>query len=180
MNDVVMKMLKKYNCSSLESYQNALKEIIQEIALLGMWRSKFFEKGAFYGGTALRILHNLNRFSEDMDFSLLLPDKEFDISKYESFLKRELIAYGFDVVVEKKQKNPNSTIESAFIKANTLVHLLKINADYKTHKNNLLKIKLEVDIDPPGNYELETIHHYNPIPFPIKTFTLPTGYVAGS
>jgi len=135
-------MLKRYNCNSIEEIENALKEIMQEIALLGMWRAKFFEIGAFYGGTALRILHGLDRFSEDMDFSLLAPDKSFDISKYENSLKRELAAYGFEVTVEKKKKNLNTDVESAFIKANTLIHFIKIKSNYKIQKNKFLKIKL--------------------------------------
>ncbi len=45
-------MLGRYSLNSSSDYENALKEIIQEIALLGLWRAKFFEKAAFYGGTA--------------------------------------------------------------------------------------------------------------------------------
>ena len=174
MHRLIDTMLKRYNCNSIEEIENALKEIMQEIALLGMWRAKFFEIGAFYGGTALRILHGLDRFSEDMDFSLLAPDKSFDISKYENSLKRELAAYGFEVTVEKKKKNLNTDVESAFIKANTLIHFIKIKSNYKIQKNKFLKIKLEVDTNPPGDFETEVISHFNPIPFSVKAFSLPT------
>ncbi|MBC8180235.1 nucleotidyl transferase AbiEii/AbiGii toxin family protein, partial [candidate division KSB1 bacterium] len=74
MNDAVRIMLTRYKCRSLNEYKNALKEIIQEITLLALWRSKYFEKAAFYGGSALRILYGLDRFSEDLDFSLLKKD----------------------------------------------------------------------------------------------------------
>lgn len=167
-------MLNRYHCVSLDDYENALKEIIQEIALLGMWRAKFFEVGAFYGGTALRILYGLDRFSEDMDFSLLKSDPNFDISKYEKSLQTELSAFGFEVEVEKKHKQLATPIESAFIKANTMVHLLKVRANVKTHGDRLLKIKLEVDTDPPPDFETEVKTHFIPIPFSVKTFTLPT------
>ena len=143
MNKIVKNMIEKYECKSLSDYENALKEIIQEIALLGLWRAKFFEVGAFYGGTSLRILYGLDRFSEDLDFSLLMPDKSFDISTYEKSLARELAAFEFEVSVEKKIKANDSSIESAFIKANTLVHLMKIQAPITTHKSQLLKIKLD-------------------------------------
>jgi len=73
MNDAITRMLDRYECQSVEDYVRALREIMQEIALLGLWRSKFFEKAAFYGGTALRILYGMDRFSEDLDFSLLKP-----------------------------------------------------------------------------------------------------------
>ena len=74
MIQAIEQMLKKYELNSTAAYENALKEIVQEIALLGLWRAKFFEHAAFYGGTALRIFYGLDRFSEDLDFSLLKPN----------------------------------------------------------------------------------------------------------
>ena len=174
MKDIVKQMLAPYNCQSLEDFENALKEIIQEIALLGMWRGKFFEKGAFYGGTALRILYSLPRFSEDLDFSLLKSDRAFDISKYEPYIIAELNSFGFEVEIEKKEKTKITNIDSAFIKANSLVHLIKVNAEIKTQKNRLLKIKLEVDKDPPQGFKTEVLQHFIPIPFSVKTFSLPS------
>lgn len=87
MHEAVKTMLAKYECRTDQDYINALKEIFQEIALLGLWRSKFYEKAAFYGGTALRILYGLDRFSEDLDFSLLEHDKHFDLSVYNQAIK---------------------------------------------------------------------------------------------
>jgi predicted nucleotidyltransferase component of viral defense system len=174
MNKMVQTMLKKYNCASISDYENALKEIIQEIALLGLWRAKFFEVGAFYGGTSLRILYGLDRFSEDMDFSLLKSDRSFDISIYEKSLARELAAFDFEVTVEKKLKAKESSIESAFIKANTLVHLLKIEAPMSTHKSQVLKIKIEVDTDPPAGAITQAISVFSPIPFTVKSFDMPS------
>jgi predicted nucleotidyltransferase component of viral defense system len=174
MNEIITARLKKYQCTTIGDYENALKEIIQEIALLGMWRAKFFEIGAFYGGSSLRILHGLNRFSEDLDFSLLKSNKKFDISRYENSLTEELKAYDFEVTIEKKIKNIQTNIESAFIKSNTLIHLIKVNPHLKTHKNQILKIKIEVDISPPIGADTEVISHFFPIAFSIKTFTLPT------
>ena len=90
MNDAVKVMLNRYNCRSVNEYENALKEIIQEIALLGLWRSKFFEKAAFYGGSALRILYGLNRFSEYLDFSLLNSNEKFSLEVYSTAVEHEL------------------------------------------------------------------------------------------
>src|SRR5579871_3990962 len=116
MHPVIQTMLSKYQCRSEQDYINALKEIFQEIALLGLWRSKFYEKAAFYGGTALRILYKLDRFSEDLDFTLLKPDSAFDLSPYNQAIVDELMSYGFEVTVETKNKTNESNIESAFIK----------------------------------------------------------------
>lgn len=104
MHSAIKTMLSKYKCHSEQDYINALKEIFQEIALLGLWRSKFYEKAAFYGGTALRILYGLDRFSEDLDFTLLQPDNHFDLSIYNQAIADELNSFGFKVIVEKKNK----------------------------------------------------------------------------
>src|SRR5271170_4137036 len=107
-------MLKRYNCNSRDDYENALKEIMQEIALLGLWRAKFFEKAAFYGGTALRILYGLDRFSEDLDFSLLEADKKFQLNHYFSSLEIEIASFGFKVSLTDKIKTKETDIQSAF------------------------------------------------------------------
>src|ERR1700730_10652307 len=115
MHESVKQMLKRYECRAEEDYINALKEIFQEIALLGLWRAKFYEKAAFYGGSSLRILYGLDRFSEDLDFTLLKPDKQFKLAPYNQAIVDELGGFGFEIKVETKNKNIISNIESAFI-----------------------------------------------------------------
>ena len=126
MREAVAEMFKRYSCKSQEDGRNALKEIFQEIALLGLWRAKFFEKAAFYGGTALRILYKLDRFSEDLDFSLLKKESEFSLAAYEQAIKTELASFGFEVTIHEKIKPRSSAVFSAFLKANTLKHLIEI------------------------------------------------------
>ncbi|EMJ90314.1 nucleotidyl transferase AbiEii/AbiGii toxin family protein [Leptospira meyeri] len=177
MHSAVESMLQKYQCKTADDYKHALKEIIQEISLLGLYRSGFFKHAAFYGGTALRIFYKLDRFSEDLDFSLLGRDKQFQIQDYLRSLEDELGSYGFDMSVEVKTKKIESQIQSAFIKGGTLVHLLKIrtnqNLDLRVPDNEQLKIKLEIDIDPPAKASYETKYHLTPIPFPVTLFTKP-------
>jgi predicted nucleotidyltransferase component of viral defense system len=176
MNEAVKVMLQRYNCDSISEYENALKEIIQEIALLGLWRSKFFEKAAFYGGSALRILYGLNRFSEDLDFSLLQKDIHFSLGDYCSAVADELKSFGFSVSVEKKEKKLETNIDSAFIKAGTLKNMIIVAiADSmikKIPKGKVMKVKLEVDKDPPGDFDTEAKYLFQPIPFSVYTFTL--------
>ena len=177
MHDAIASMLSRYECRSFNDYINALREILQEIALLGLWRGKFFEKAAFYGGTALRIIHGLDRFSEDMDFSLLAPLGNFDITGYASFLQKECEAFGFDVRFEKIEKTLQSPVQSAFLKANTRKQLLVIETSediiQAIPKGKLLKIKVEVDTDPPSGFKTETRYILHPIPFAVRAFTLP-------
>jgi len=170
----IEQMLKRYELNTIHDHENALKEIIQEVVLLGLWRSKFYEKAVFYGGSALRILYKLDRFSEDLDFSLIAPQKNFDIKKYLGAVKSELELWDFEVSTEEKNKKNESPIDSGFIKANTVIHLLKIDVNLKTHKNAVMKIKLEVDQDPAIGFTSELKYHLHPIPFTIKTMSLPS------
>ena len=177
MNEAIARMMAKYDCRRLEDYVRALREILQEIALLGLWRSKFFDKAAFYGGTALRILHGLDRFSEDLDFSLLKPAPGFDISKYAEALQSEMRGFGFEVTVESKEKRRESAVQSAFIKSNTLEQLVIIETSEglvrAVPKGQVLKIRLEVDTDPPPGFATEVKYLLHPIPFPVRSYALP-------
>ena len=175
MHEALAQMLAKYECKRLDDTLRALREILQEIVLLGLWRSKFFEKAAFYGGTALRVLHGLDRFSEDLDFSLMEPNADFNWAPYTKALERELAAFGLEVSVELRNKAVSRPIQSAFLKANTLNQLLVIETPMalarSIPKNQLLKIKLEVDTDPPPGSETETRYLLMPIPFAVRVFT---------
>ncbi|MBN2415234.1 nucleotidyl transferase AbiEii/AbiGii toxin family protein [bacterium] len=177
MHNAVHDMLQKYACRTSDDYRNALKEIIQEIALLGLYRGGFFDRAAFYGGTALRIFYGLNRFSEDLDFSLLEPDPGFTVAAYQKPLQDELASFGFTVEVTPKEKQMASPVESAFIKTGTRMNLIKIGLQpdlvQGVMENELLKVKIEVDTDPPPGAEFEVKYHLNPIPFHVRVCTLP-------
>ncbi len=174
MHEAVREMLSKYACQRLEDTVRALREIMQEVALLGLWRSKFFEKAAFYGGTALRILHGLDRYSEDLDFSLLSPVPEFNLSAYTSAVEKELRAFGFDVRVEQRSKSAQTPVQSAFLKADTLSQLLVIETAQdmvrEIPKGQVLKIKLEVDTDPPPGFRTQMRYLLMPIPFAVRVY----------
>ncbi|MBN2382820.1 nucleotidyl transferase AbiEii/AbiGii toxin family protein [bacterium] len=113
MNEAILTMLNHYKCRSVDDYLAALREILQSLALLGLWRTKFFEHAAFYGGSALRILYGLDRFSEDLDFSLLKPGPDFDLFRYLQGLQTELESYGFRVqlVLKKKSRTNESDVK---------------------------------------------------------------------
>ena len=167
-------LLSRYQIASVEQFEQANREIIQDIALLGMWRGKFFEHGAFYGGTALRLLYGLDRFSEDLDFTLIHPNPQFSFAPYASILCRELLSFGFEVDVQIKEKAQPTAIKSAFLKANTLIHLLKVSHPYMRHADKTIKVKLEVDPDPAQGFRLSEQPMIHPIPFTIRTLDLPS------
>lgn len=129
--------------------ENSLKEIIQEIALFGLWRAGFFEVAAFQGGTSLRILHDLPRFSEDMDFILLAREQAFSWDRYLGRLLETLNQFGIDATVNDRGKL-DSNIQRAVIKDDSLVDQLDLVL-YRGPPDRKLQIKLEVDINPPAN-----------------------------
>lgn len=177
MDDVILTMLKKYHCQDASDYELALKQIMQQIVLLGLWRAKFFEHAAFYGGTALRVLYQLDRFSEDLDFSLLEKKSDFNLSAYFQAVIDELAAFGFVTSITAKEKQQDTAIESAFLKANTAQHLLsaEVPAEIRqhVHHDKAIKIKFEVDTDPPLGFDTETRAVIHPIPFWVRSYSLP-------
>ncbi len=177
MNPALSAMLERYRCESADDYDRALREIIQEIALLGLWRSKFYERAAFYGGSALRILHGLDRFSEDLDFSLLRPNHGFSLKRYLAAAGDELLAFGFEVDVEEKIKRAGGQIRSAFIKGGTKKLMLDIRVPdsivSRIPANQRVKVKLELDVDPPPGFETEARTLYQPVPFSVLAFSQP-------
>lgn len=152
MNNILEQMLKNYTINNIQDEKNAIKEIIQEIVLCGLSRGKFFEKAAFYGGTALRVFYGLDRFSEDLDFSLIEPDENFDLKTYFSYIEREANSYGLNLTISEKEKNIESNITSAFLKGDTKEHILLFfpndNTIQENNKMGNIKIKFEVDVNP--------------------------------
>lgn len=178
MNHSIEQMLKKYDVSSPEAKKNAVKEIMQEIVLCGLSRAGFFNKAAFYGGTALRIFYGLDRFSEDLDFSLVIKDIDFDLTAYFPVLEKEVASYGLKVEITAKNKTKESMIKSAFLKGNTKEHILMFYPNEKIanniHSGENIKIKFEVDIDPPMGASFETRFQLLPAPYQIKLYDAPS------
>lgn len=167
MNRVVEQMLERIPQGSDAQRSQGLREVMQEIALAGLYRRGFFGKAAFYGGTCLRIFHQLPRFSEDLDFSLLQPDPGFSLEPYLRGLEEEFAALGINVEAKQKTKTTQTAIVSAFLKSNTTVVQLAIGG------SPLLKIKLEVDTDPPLGFHTEEQLLLQPYSFYVKCFSLP-------
>ncbi len=181
--NIIEQMLSKYDISSENEVINALKEIFQEIALLGLYRGGFFNKAAFYGGTSLRILYGLNRFSEDLDFTLLEKNSSFNIEHYFKYITEEFEALGITVSINTKEKRSKvSNITSAFLKNDTSIHTLDIKTgDLENilggiHSGKRLKIKFEVDTNPPLKFQTEAKTLLMPVTFNIVSMTLPNLY----
>ncbi len=146
---------------------------MQEIVLCGLSKSGFFSDAAFYGGTALRIFYGLDRFSEDLDFSLLKKDKVFDLQEYFPILKDTVKSFGLNVDIELKKKTKDSNVQSAFLKGDTIEHFLLFYPEdfvQGINKNEKVKIKFEIDTMPSGLATYETKYRLLPTPYSVKLY----------
>ena len=178
MQKIITQMLSKYQINNMEDKKNAMKEIVQEIVLCGLSRGGFFKEAAFYGGTALRIFYGLDRFSEDLDFSLITQNNNFNLSKYFSFIENETKSLGLNFSVTEKVKSVDSHIKSAFLKGNTKEHILTFyeeNDDVRLiNKDEIIRIKFEVDTNPPVGATYETKFGLLPSPYQVRLYDLPS------
>lgn len=166
-NDIYANMLSAYDLSTEQQKRNAVFEINQQVILAGLYNGGFFDVAAFYGGTCLRIFHGLQRFSEDMDFSLMAPKEDFDFTKYFQPIIDEFAVVGREVEITKKDKKNFGKVESAFLKDTTDVY----DVSFQTDKS--IKIKIEVDTQPPLNFKTEQKLLMQPHSFMTRCYTLP-------
>lgn len=166
-SEIYNTMLSGYDLSTDQKRRNAIFEVNQQIILAGLYNGGFFDVAAFYGGTCLRIFYGLQRFSEDMDFSLLLPDKEFDFTKYFKPIIDEFAIVGRQVEIKKKDKKSFGKVDSAFLRDNTDVY----DVTFNTEKS--IKIKIEVDTQPPLKFGTEQKLLMLPHSFMTRCFVLP-------
>lgn len=178
MEQILEQMLLRYEIKTIDDKANAIKEIVQEVVLCGLSRGGFFNEAAFYGGTALRIFYGLDRFSEDLDFSLLSVNPNFDLEKYFPYIEKETKALGLNFSVVEKEKTKESNIKSAFLKGNTKEHILSFYNDSTDLKfinpQELIKVKFEVDINPPVGATFENKFGLLPSPYQVRLYDLPS------
>jgi len=165
-NTIFENMLSRYPIATKDDLSNATHEVMQQITLAGLYRGGFFDHAAFYGGTCLRIFYGLQRFSEDMDFSLLKPDENFKLENYFNFIIAEFRTLGREVVITRKEKKTQTNVESAFLKDNTEIY----NLSFSTEKQ--IKIKIEVDTQPPVGFSTEHKLLLLPFSFMVRCYTL--------
>lgn len=166
-NEIFNQMLSSYDITTELQKRNAIFEVNQQIILSGLYNGGFFNEAAFYGGTCLRIFHGLHRFSEDMDFSLLAPNENFDFTYYFQPIIDQFAMVGREVEIRKKDKKNFGKVESAFLKDNTDAY----DITFQTEKS--VKIKIEVDTQPPLKFQTEQKLLLLPQSFMTRCFTLP-------
>lgn len=166
-NSVFERMISQYPQKNAGDRRNATYEVMQQVVLAGLYRGGFFEHAAFYGGTCLRLFHGVERYSEDMDFSLLKKDENFSLERYFPAIIDECRLLGRDVEITRKDKRTFGKVESAFLKDTTDVY----NITFQTEKS--IRIKIEVDTMPPLQFDTEQQLLLQPFSFMVRCFTLP-------
>ena len=160
-------MVAAYNPQNAEQRLNAQHQAMQQIVLAGLQKGGFFEHAAFYGGTCLRIFHNLQRFSEDMDFSLTEKNPNIHLENYFQAIQDVFAFTGKEVVITKKEKLNFGRVESAFLKEDTSAY----DIAFRTEKT--IKVKIELDTDPPLGFNTEQKLLMKPYSLMVRCFTLP-------
>ncbi len=166
--DIINERLKTYTIVTKQSELNAIKEISQEIALAGLARSGFFKHAVFQGGTCLRIIHGLNRFSEDLDFILNKADITFNWEPYLAAIKTEFEAFGLSLSVIDRSK-ATGPVKKAFLKEKSFGKVLNLHYERTRTDTQNITIKLEIDTNPPVGSVSET--HVLDYPYPLSLTT---------
>lgn len=171
---IIQQMINKYTPKTLEDKKNIIKEVLQEVVLAGLSKTNFYEHAAFYGGTALRIFYGIERFSEDLDFSLLVSDESFDINKYFKPISDVVNSMGLNFQISKKDKTNETDIDSAFIKGNTKESFMTFFANSEDYKkiihNEKIIIKFEIDVNPPLYASTELKYRLLPFPYQVRIY----------
>lgn len=173
--NIIQDRLNQYDCRTPLDEENAIKEITQEIALLALSRKEFFQIAQFHGGTALRILYGLQRFSEDLDFALLTPDTSFDFMPFLRELSDEFREFGYEIEIQDRSK-ANNNIRKAFLKDNSIGKILELNFPVHARNAKKIQIKLEIDVNPPQGATSEIKYLDFPLAYAILANDIPSSF----
>jgi predicted nucleotidyltransferase component of viral defense system len=129
--------------------RNILMEFLQTMILKALSISPWAENISFMGGTSLRFVHSIDRFSEDLDFDLV-KKRGFDASKLSAFLNRQLALQGFDAETAVKT-TPNIKIIN--------VRFPKVLQEFGLSAMGSEKflVKMEIDPNPAKKVRTETV-----------------------
>ncbi|MBI3540985.1 MAG: nucleotidyl transferase AbiEii/AbiGii toxin family protein [Deltaproteobacteria bacterium] len=176
---IIQERLDQSGVTSWQEEELIVKQIYQEVALAALSRTDFFKKAVFQGGTALRILHSLERFSEDLDFILKKPDTGFSLQAYLGSLQEEFRAYGIPIVIQDKSKL-NETVQKLFLKQESAGMMLVLKHHPRDRRPEKIRVKIEVDTRPPAGSIHETKYLDFPFAFGVTVQDLPSLFAGKS
>lgn len=175
LSDVLQARIREYNPSNTLEQENVLQEIVQHYILASLSRSGLFSEAMFHGGTCLRILHGMNRFSEDLDFLLKRPDPAFAWKKHLDRVTQDGDLEGLRFEVQDKSQAVGS-VRKAFLKTDSIGSILTLELPFERHAARKIRIKLEVDTNPPEGSSFETAYLSFPTTAPVTTQSLGSSF----
>lgn len=146
----------RYKPASYKDEINVSRELLQYCILNSLSKSGFFNNAAFLGGTSLRLFYGLDRYSEDLDFSVIKQTKDFDFAPFLSFVEEDLSKNGIKIETKNKSRE-DLPVKRAFIKDNSIARLLEFKwASRRTDTPEKITVKLEIDTNPPAGAYLKS------------------------
>jgi len=173
--DILSDRLKEYAPANAIDQENALAEIMQHYVLASLARARFFGRAIFHGGTCLRILFGLHRFSEDLDFVLKEADPAFDWKSCADRIRHDCAAEGIQLDVQGRARK-ETAVRKVFLKTDSIGQILNLELPYARHATRKIRIKLEIDTNPPAGATFETRFITFPMPTAITCMDLPSGF----
>ena len=174
-DDILKARFEQYAPANDLDQENMLKETMQHYILASLSKHGLFSEAIFHGGTCLRIVNGLARFSEDLDFLLKEPDEDFKWQKYLDRVQKDCVGEGIEF--ESVDRDSCQTaVRKAFLKTDSVGSLLTFRLPFGRHKMRKIRIKLEIDTNPPTGSSIETAYLMFPRPEPLTIQTLESGF----
>ena len=174
-DDVLRARFEQYAPTNDAEQENMLKETMQHYILASLSKHGLFSEAIFHGGTCLRIVSGMARFSEDLDFLLKAPDARFKWQKYLARVQQDCAGEGLEF--ESVDREPCETaVRKAFLKTDSIGSLLTFQLPFGRHRTRKIRVKLEVDTNPPYGSSIETAYLMFPRPEPLTVQTLESSF----
>ena len=156
-----------------------IHELLQQLVLVSLAKSGLFSRALFHGGTCLRLLYGTDRFSEDLDFLLNEPETSFDWKSIAAQVREDCLAQGIGFEAQDRSR-AGSAVKTAFLKTDSIGKLLLLDLPYSRPARGKIRIKLEIDTNPPAGSLGEIRYLDFPVTSPIATQTLESSFALKS
>ena len=178
-HDVVAAKLGEYDLGNAVEQENALQELMQHYILASLSRAGLFAEAMFHGGTCLRIVYGINRFSQDLDFLLKKPNPHFVWQPYLARVQRDCAQEGIDFEIQDKS-DVDEAMRRAFVKTDSIGKVMTLGLPYGRQAQRKIRVKLEIDTNPPEGSRFETSYLSFPTTAPITVQSLASGFATKS
>ena len=178
-HDVVAAKLGEYDLGNAVEQENALQELMQHYILASLSRAGLFAEAMFHGGTCLRIVYGINRFSQDLDFLLKKPNPHFVWQPYLARVQRDCAQEGIDFEIQDKS-DVDEAMRKAFVKTDSIGKVMTLGLPYGRQAQRKIRVKLEIDTNPPEGSHFETNYLSFPTTAPITVQSLASGFATKS